>query len=286
MAFVREVTKQMSNKKLGVVMNIIFLLRQAVMPFKLLLKKMELKHLKFWTKTFLYLYTPGGYGYYRHIRQYQEDNYVQTPGMEIDWKGYPPENVQYRNYENYDEYVKHQKQKFDMILKKGESFRNCSLLGFRYLYYRRFKYLDAYLSKSASILCCGARQGTEVEVLRELGYKNAYGIDLNPGPNNKFVRIGDFMHLENADSSLDMIYCNALDHAFNLKDFFVEHARVIKLDGYVLYDISLMGESLYEAAGWSSPETVILQMLEIFKSVIKIETERNYKWILLQGKKN
>jgi len=272
-------------------MNIIFMLKQAAMPFKLLLKRMELKHLKFWTKTLLYLYTPGGFGYYRHIRQYRETNCeltpdMETPGMEIDWEEHSPESIYHRNYENYDGYVKHQKQKFDKILKEGNSFKNCSLLGFRYLYYRRFKYLDTYLSKSASIVCCGARQGTEVEVLRELGYKNAYGIDLNPGPNNKFVRIGDFMHLENADSSLDMIYCNALDHAFNLKDFFTEHARVIKLDGYVLYDISLMGDQPYEAAGWTSPEIVILQMLEIFKSVIKIETERNYKWILLQGKKN
>jgi len=267
-------------------MNAIFFLELAVMPFKFVLKRLRPRHLKFWFKTALYLYTPGGYGYYRHIRQYRETNYVHTPDMEIDWKGYSSESVRYRNYKNYDEYVKQQKQKYDKALKKGNAFTNRKLMGFRYLYYRRFKYLEAYLSKPASILCCGARQGTEVEVLRELGYKNAYSIDLNSGPNNKFVRFGDFMHLENADSSLDMIYCNAIDHCFNLKDFFNECARVIKLDGYVLYDISLMGDYEYEAVGWTSPEAVILQMLDVFKSVIKIETERNYKWILLQGKKS
>jgi len=267
-------------------MDIIFMLKQGGLPFRLLLKRMELKHLKFWFKTLLYLYTPGGYGYYRYIRQFKEANYDLTLHTDIEWEEHSPESIYYRNYKNYDEYVEHQKKKFGLVLKGGKSFRNCSLLGFRYLIYRRFKDLDAYLSKSASIVCCGARQGSEVEVIRDLGYKKAYGIDLNPGPNNKFVRIGDFMHMENADSSLDLIYCNALDHAFNLKDFFTEHARVIKSDGYVLYDISLMGDYPYESVGWTSSEMVILQMLEIFKSVIKIETERNYKWILLQGKKN
>jgi len=128
-----------------------------------------------------------------------------------------------------------------------------------------------------------------VEVLHDLGFKNAYGIDLNPGPDNELVRIGDFMHLENTDSSLDMIYCNSLDHAFNLESFFSEHARVIKPDGYVLYDIALQEKGVqeqgaFEAVRWKSEEVLFLLMLKYFKKVVKVETEPSWRWVLLQGK--
>ena len=39
------------------------------------------------------------------------------------------------------------------------------------------------------------------EVLRQLGFRNAYGIDLNPGPENELVRVGDFNRLEETDGS-------------------------------------------------------------------------------------
>ena len=76
-------------------------------------------------------------------------------------------------------------------------------------------------------MCCGARQGTEVEVLRDLGFRSAYGIDLNSGPENPYVVPGDFMKLDAEDGSLDLIYSNCLDHAFDLPALAAEHARAI-----------------------------------------------------------
>jgi SAM-dependent methyltransferase len=256
-------------------------------------------YLKFWVKTALYCYVPGGYGYARHLHKFRDLNYVHSRDKHSvrdkhhakgdDWKTQEQEDFYYRDYKDYEEYVSHQKQKFHEILKIRGGFTNRSIAIYRHRFYSRFRYLHPFLPKSAHILCAGARQGTEVEVLHDLGFKNAYGIDLNPGPDNKLVRIGDFMHLENADSSLDMIYSNSLDHAFNLESFFSEHARVIKPNGYVLYDIASQENEAskagaFEAVKWKSEEAIFLLMLKYFKKVIKVETEPGWKWVLLQGK--
>ncbi|MFA5238585.1 MAG: methyltransferase domain-containing protein [Phycisphaerae bacterium] len=252
-------------------------------------------HLKFWIKTALYCYVPGGYGYARHLHKFRDRGYLHSRDKDSvrdkhhaksGWKEQDQAGFHYRDYKDYQEYVNHQGQKFDEILKMRGGFTNRAIAAYRHRFYRRFSHLPGLLPKSANILCAGARQGTEVEVLWDIGFKNAYGIDLNPGPDNKYVRAGDFMHLENQDSSLDLIYSNALDHAFNLEGFLREHARAIKPDGYVLYDIAMQDEEhgAFEAAGWKSQEALFLLMLKYFEKVIKVETEPGWKWILLQGK--
>lgn len=255
-------------------------------------------HLKFRFKTALYYYMPGGYGYMRHLRKFRDPNYVYCRDkhsvrdkhhLQSGWKEQNQNDFHYRDYKDYQEYISHQGQKFEEILKMRGGFTNRTIAAYRHRFYRRFCHLSVLLPRSAHILCAGARQGTEVEVLHDLGFKGAYGIDLNPGPDNKFVRVGDFMHLENADSSLDMIYCNSLDHAFNIESFFCEHARVIKPNGYVLYDIAVQDKEVqkngaFETVKWKSEEALFLLMLKYFKKVIKVETELGWKWVLLHGK--
>ena len=254
-------------------------------------------YLKFWLKTGLYRFVPGGYGYYRRLHKLRDSNYLWSRdrhsvrdkhNKQGGWKEQKEENLHYRDYKNYDEYLDHQVQKFDEMLKMKGGFSNQAISNYRCKFFNRFRHLPALLPESASILCAGARQGTEVEVLWDIGFSNAYGIDLNPGPDNKWVRPGDFIHMENEDSSLDMIYCNAIDHAFNLDEFFAEHARVIKPDGYALYDMGIQGgkTGAFEAVEWESEEEVFLLMLKYFKTVVKVQTEADWKWILLQGKKN
>ena len=67
-----------------------------------------------------------------------------------------------------------------------------------------------------------------------------------------------------------------------------EHARVIKPDGYALYDIGIQSgkAGAFEAVEWESEKAIFLLMLKYFKSVVKVETEAGWKWVLLQGKKN
>jgi len=258
-----------------------------------LLKEINM-NLRFWIKTALYLLTPGGYGNYRNLHRYYDSNYVHERDSHpvrrkhyasSGWQQQQQGEVVYRDYENYAEYLTHQRQKFDEMLKIRGGFSNKEVTGYRLRFYRRFRWLPSFLPKDACIVCAGARQGMEVEVLRDLGFINAYGIDLNPGPENPFVQVGDFMHIDNTDSSVDLIYTNCVDHAFNLDDFFAEHARVIKPEGYALYDLAMGGAGPFEAVAWESDEDVFLMMLRYFKTVLRVEVDSDWKWILLQGKR-
>jgi SAM-dependent methyltransferase len=126
-----------------------------------------------------------------------------------------------------------------------------------------------------------------VEVLRDLGFGGAYGVDLNPGPDNPLVRPGDFHALDNLDSSVDLVYCNSLDHVFDFERFFAEHSRVIKPNGYVLYDLVVSDAGVggpAEAVSWEREDTLLPQMLERFRRIVRVESEHGWKWILLQGK--
>jgi hypothetical protein len=256
-------------------------------------------YLKFWLKTALYRWMPGGYGYPRYLRGYQNPNYIHERDMHsvrrkhhggAGWQQHwQDDGILYRNYVDYVEYTTHQQQKFDEILKLQGGFSNQVITEYRLKFYRRFKHLSKLLPQTACIICAGARQGTEVEVLRDLGFKNAYGIDLNPGPNNPWVQFGDFIHMNNMTSSVDLIYTNCVDHAFNLTDFLAEHRRVIQPDGYVLYDVAMAsqsGQGAFEAVTWQSEEAMLLLMLRYFKEIVRVENEPGWKWLLLHGKKD
>jgi SAM-dependent methyltransferase len=253
-------------------------------------------HLKFWLKTALYRWTPGGYGYYRYLRHYYDPTYVhQRDKHPVRHKhhgnegwGEQAQPIAYRGYADYDEYVTHQKQKLEEILKLNGGFDNRTVAEYRRKFYHRFKRLSVLLPRMARIVCAGARLGIEVEVLQDLGFKNAYGIDLNPGPDNPFVKIGDFMQMDYNTSSIDLLYTNCVDHVFNLEQFFGEHARVIKPDGYVFYELDSRSSERtdpFAAVTWSSDEEIFLMMLRYFKNVVWVQRDGAWKLIMLQGKK-
>ena len=249
--------------------------------------------MKFFVKTGLYRFTPGGFGQYRHLRRQRDSGYVHERDKHPvrnkhhhaeGWKAERQNGLTYRDYESYDEYVVHQRQKFDEILKMAGGFSNAVITNARLRFFRRFRHLRRVLPTNAQIICAGARQGTEVEVLRDLGFRNAIGIDLNPGPRNPFVTRGDFMRMDVAASSADLVYSNCVDHAFELDAFFAEHARVIKPDGYALYDLPVgQPRRAFEAVAWDVEETLFVMMLRFFQRIVRVECDREWKWILLQG---
>ena len=194
----------------------------------------------FWLRQPLYRWTPGGFGHYRKLRRYADPGYdherdkhpVRAKHFGAEGLTPPDEDgFVHREYGSYDEYLEHQRQKLDEILHIGRGFSNAAVAETRSRFYRRFRHLVRLVPRDAVILCLGARQGTEVEVLRELGFRNAYGIDLNPGPENDLVRPGDFNRLDEPDDSVDVVYSNSLDHAPDLDAFFSEHARVLRPQG-------------------------------------------------------
>jgi SAM-dependent methyltransferase len=249
----------------------------------------------FWLRQPLYRWTPGGFGYYRMLRRRADPGYVHerdrhpVRARHHDAEGLlPPDEAGFvrRDYDSYEEYVEHQRQKLDEILQLGHGFSNTAVTEARSRFYRRFRHLVRLLPRDAVVVCLGARQGTEVEVLRELGFRNAYGIDLNPGPDNALVRVGDFNRLQEADASIDLVYSNSLDHALDLDAFFSEHARVLRPAGFALYDVHRdyrPGEPApFEASLWLRREDVLVRALGHFRRLQRLQAEPDWTWMLLQ----
>ena len=117
-----------------------------------------------------------------------------------------------RKYSSYDDYVSHQKSKFKNKEKSLKNNHNSNVERF----YQRFRNCE-YIERNNNVLCLGARTGAEVEAFRKLGCF-AMGIDLNPGIDNPFVMYGDFHNLLFPKDSADIIYCNCLDHLFDLDE--------------------------------------------------------------------
>ena len=161
-----------------------------------------------------------------------------------------------RKYASYDAYVEHQASKLDKIAPRLREKEDEDLAEFR----RRFAGCAA-LAGARSVLCLGARLGTEVRALHDLGYF-AIGIDLNPGPDNAFVLPGDFHRIVFPDGSVDAVYTNALDHVFSLEDVVGEVRRLLRQGGVFVADLELgstegfvPGE--YEAVMWGDHRALI-----------------------------
>lgn len=257
-----------------------------------------LRHPKFLVKSLLHRLTPGGFGYYRKLRRKKDPGYVHERDKHPvrhkhhgggGWKEErDSRGIRTRDYASYEEYLTHQKLKLEEMLKMKGGFSNEDVFNYRMRFYRRFRHLPGLLRRDAVALCAGARQGTEVEVLRDLGFRNAVGIDLNPGEDNPLVRTGDFMRLDYPDNSVDFFYTNCVDHAFDLDAFFKEHARVLKPDGFAIYDIASNmeeGGGAFEAVDWERTEDVFLLLLGHFGRLIRVERDGPWMWILVQGKR-
>src|ERR1700752_401354 len=101
-----------------------------------------------------------------------------------------------REYASYDDYVAHQRSKLATI-KNPKRKREVLLNGLR-------ERLGPHPenTRGTSVICLGARYGAECEAFIERG-AFAVGVDLNPGPSNRFVVTGDFHAMQYADASID-----------------------------------------------------------------------------------
>jgi SAM-dependent methyltransferase len=154
-----------------------------------------------------------------------------------------------RKYASYDQYLEHQAAKLDGIAHRLREKEDEDFAEFR----RRFASCAA-LGGARSVLCLGARLGTEVRALHDLGYF-AVGIDLNPGERNPYVLPGDFHHIVFPSGSIDAVYTNALDHVFSLEELVSEVQRLLRPGGVFVADLELGSEEgfvpgEYESAMW------------------------------------
>jgi SAM-dependent methyltransferase len=139
----------------------------------------------------------------------------------------------HRNYRSYDEYVAQQAKKIEdaNFRRKLESLEDEQYQGFR----RRFG-LAPEIVGHRTVLCLGARLGTEVRAFKDMDFF-AVGIDLNPGGGNVHVLSGDFHRLAFADGTVDIVYTNVLDHAFDLEKVMGETRRVLSDRGIAFVEI-------------------------------------------------
>ena len=161
-----------------------------------------------------------------------------------------------RKYASYDEYLEHQGSKLDKIAHRLREKEDEDFAEFR----RRFASCAA-LAGARSVLCLGARLGTEVRALHDLGYF-AIGIDLNPGERNPCVLPGDFHRIVFPDGAVDVIYTNALDHVFSLEELVGEVRRLLRPGGVFVADLELGSEEgfipgEYESAMWRDHQALI-----------------------------
>jgi SAM-dependent methyltransferase len=165
--------------------------------------------------------------------------------------------LQRRTYDSYELYVRHQRMKLDQI-------RTDELRHYDRLFYTALRdrlRTDRLSLAGHSVLCLGARQGTEVRVFIDEG-AFAVGIDLNPGAQNRYVVVGDFHDLQFADGSVDIVYTNALDHAFDIDRVLTEVRRVLADTGLLVVDIVLgtaqeSRPGFYESLAWTTTDDLV-----------------------------
>ena len=138
------------------------------------------------------------------------------------------EAFQKRSYDSYEAYLEHQKAKLEThdFGQYDEEFRTALR--------ERLTALEVEW-QGRNVLCLGARIGSEVKAFLDLG-AFAVGIDLNPGDANRYVVQGDFHNLQYPPNSIDVVYTNSLDHAFDIDRIAREVLRVLKPGGLFLVE--------------------------------------------------
>jgi SAM-dependent methyltransferase len=167
-----------------------------------------------------------------------------------------------RKYPDYETYLAHQAMKFGglrwkTVAKHDRRFHEELSVRLRAL---------AIDFRGRSVLCLAARQGSEVRAFIDQG-AFAVGIDLNPGPRNRFVVVGDFHELQFADASLDYVYTNSLDHAFDLNRIMKEVRRVLKPTGRLIVEANMAGgegaaRGAFESLVWANANELVQRIEE------------------------
>ena len=162
-----------------------------------------------------------------------------------------------KEYKSYDEYMQQQKSKLDDGLIEKDWFRT---------YSTRYPKLLEYIlvackikPKGWSVLCLGARTGTEVEFFCKQG-AFAIGIDVNTGIDNKWVVTGDASQIQYPDECVDIVYTNALDHFLEIDKCLSEIKRVLRKGGYFALLIGTPEDAEKDKWGstyWDSLDSVL-----------------------------
>jgi len=182
--------------------------------------------------------------------------------------------LQSRKYASYKSYLEHQKAKL-----ATHDFGNYDI-EFRTALRERLTALDVDW-RNLSVLCLAARIGTEVKAFLDLGCR-ANGIDLNPGKENPYVDQGDFHDLQFPAGSMDVVYTNSLDHAYDIDRIATEVLRVLKPEGLLIVE-AVQGRDqgvqpgFFESFFWNN----IDELINVFVRAgftVTLRTPITYPW--------
>jgi SAM-dependent methyltransferase len=165
--------------------------------------------------------------------------------------------LSHRQYDRYEDYLAHQRDKLPRISRaKMDDYHE----RFRAALRARLE-LNGCVRPGLSVLCLAARRGTEVIAFTDLGCF-AVGIDLNPGSDNRHVLPGDFHAVQFADESVDIVFTNSLDHAFDLDRLLSEIRRVLKPGGLLIVEAARgssegLAPGFYESCWWARIDDLV-----------------------------
>jgi len=181
---------------------------------------------------------------------------------------------QNRGYDSYEAYLEHQKAKLET-----HDFGKYDA-EFRAALRERLAALEPNW-KGRTVLCLAARIGTEVKAFLDLG-SFAIGIDLNPGKGNRYVVHGDFHDLQYAPGSVDVVYTNSLDHAFDIDRIAKEILKVLKPSGLLIVEASKgrddgVNPGFFESFFWKNLDE-LTRVFENAGFTVTHRTAINYPW--------
>lgn len=184
------------------------------------------------------------------------------------------EAFQNRSYDSYEAYLEHQKAKLEThdFGKYDSEFRTALR--------ERLARIEIDWP-GRTVLCLAARIGTEVKAFLDLG-SFAIGIDLNPGKENRYVVHGDFHDLQYAPGSVDAVYTNSLDHAFDVDRIAKEVLKVLKPGGLLIVEASKgrddgVKPGFFESFFWKNLD----ELIRVFENAgLKVtrRTPISYPW--------
>ena len=163
--------------------------------------------------------------------------------------------VRRRAYETYDQYLDHQREKLARLRDRIEP----SDAEYEQILIPRLGGIPVVASargRLVTCLCLGARLGGEVRAFKHHGVL-AIGVDLAPGEGNPHVLPGDFHALEFPDGVFEVVFTNALDHAWDLPRVAAEAWRVMRPGGSLILEIGIDRIGRYESLTADSVDAVL-----------------------------
>jgi SAM-dependent methyltransferase len=216
------------------------------------------------------------YKYYFLNNIYKNSSITESNGLTL---------RKYNGKKSYQNYLMHQKFKFDFYKKSLDDNFDDQTNSF----FDNFNKIAKKYKGKKYTLCLGARTGAEVNAFRKLNFFSI-GIDINYPKNSPYVIFGDFHNLQFPNESFDIVYSNCIDHTYDLNKFVNEAKRVCKKDGLIIFDLQKGKQDgerdnfgNFEALGWINTDIIIKKICENGLSVVSKESiSKSYFQVVLK----